>query len=293
VSFVGCACCWTNGDITPEPPTEGFGRGAVRITSPGGTRPLSELTADELREVAELMPFLGGDADVLRHYLPRLLEIAITTGFDWPDFEPLIHHLAMRDSSGHGQVQTWPISERDALERFFLATWTARLQQDPDIDWELSADAIVCGTSAVVDDITPFLEHWLTFTEPFAAQHLAEFLDDNTELSLGQLDDGFWDGAKEYLATNTRKVVQWANAVGTKAAVQSALDHSLSGGEVAALRTCLGLLSGNEATFCSPRSNQELQPIRFVGGTTSMSDLERPFFPLPPQDRLAPPKQPS
>jgi hypothetical protein len=71
---------------------------AGRCASPvrSGQSSPRDASADELCEVADLVPHLGGDVDVLRHYLPRLLEIAVTTGFDWPDVEPLVHRLMLR-----------------------------------------------------------------------------------------------------------------------------------------------------------------------------------------------------
>lgn len=105
-SFTGCGCCWSGGESYDD--GSGVAGSTIHKPAPGENRPLRELDVVELREVAPNVPHLGGDVNVLRHYLPRLLEIVVTTGFNWPDFEPLIARL------NHGAQQTstpwwtWP-----------------------------------------------------------------------------------------------------------------------------------------------------------------------------------------
>lgn len=59
--------------------------GTVRIWAPGGRRARRVLDVEELSEVAANVPHLGGGVEVLRHYLPGLLEIDEVRASGGPD----------------------------------------------------------------------------------------------------------------------------------------------------------------------------------------------------------------
>ena len=169
---------------------------------------------EELCELAENVPHLGGDVDVLRHYLPRLLEIAMTTGFDWPDSEAVVARIAYGAQLGSAPWWTWPPDEQTAVSSFFEAAWTRQLGQ-PDG----SADTLPCCIGTTVDDIGLYFSKWLAFDELCAARHLDAFLAWNDELRSGKLANGFWGPDNQRAAKNMRVVVRWANSQQTLMAV--------------------------------------------------------------------------
>jgi hypothetical protein len=243
--FVGCACCWTEG----EPVVAGsYQGGSVRVAAPGGSRPLQTLTAGELREFASNVPHLGGDSDVLKHYLPRLFEILITTGFNWPDFEPLIGRLNFGADKGGVSWWTWPDEEQLAVNKFFQQAWARCLAEPVDLTHtELSVDELLCGIGTVVFDVQLYLEKWLRFDEPFSARHLEVFLSWNNDLFNGRLTNPFWNGETFRAATNIRGVVRWAHAQPTLLRVLDALDQDREQEEKDALTECFSLLTGGDS----------------------------------------------
>ena len=235
--FVGCPCCWN--EATTDPVAE---LGA-RIPGPGGNRPLRELTNSELVEVAGNVPHLGGDVDVLRHYLPRVYELAVSEGFGWPDFEPLVERLTYGNDRGGIPWSTWPIEEQVAIQHFLNETWVTVLREPPG---DLNADTVLCGIGLTGHDVGPLLDKWLKFDEPFATQHLADFLKWNTELSNGRLANAFWGSRSEPGDGNIRKIVRWASASKTLQAVLEGFERVHTDSQIAALSECLSRLTGND-----------------------------------------------
>jgi hypothetical protein len=251
-SIVGCGCCWSNGVAAPASPAKQYQGGTVRVTSPGGRFSPRDADADQLRQVADLVPHLGGDVDVLRHYLPRLLEIAVSTGFDWPDVEPLMHRMSYGPALGSTPLRLWPTQQRAAIDEFSHVVWASRLAQLPNGYGDLSADTLLCAIAGCVDDVAPLLDHWLTFTEPYAAHHLAEFLNDNHSLRFGRLSNAFWTGNQRPLTPNLRTVVRWALAGTTQEAVMRASDRARTEEESMALQSCFDALEGTDAFAPGP-----------------------------------------
>jgi hypothetical protein len=251
-SFLGCGCCWRNG--VPEPDTLGIRHlgGTVRVTSPGGRFSPRDASKKQLNEIADQVPHLGGNVDVLRHYLPRLLEIAITTGFDWPSTESLIHRLSYGPASNSTPVGQWPPAERKALHDFFAAAWSALLSKPPDESFDVASDTLLCASSGAMADVRPLLSHWLTFADPHAAQHLARFLIYNDEVGSGRLSNPSWSADKWPLVNNLRAIVRWTVAGSTRSAVLDAVERARSDDEAIALQSCFDLLDGTDKFAPSP-----------------------------------------
>ncbi len=240
--FTGCGCCWNSRDVLPGDHYQG---GDVRVRAPGGNRPVRELAMEELCEVAENVPHLGGGVDVFRHYLPRLLDLALTAGFDWTDPEAVVARIAYGPELGSAPWWTWPPDEQEAISRFFEAVWAHNLRQ-PDG----CVDTLLCCVGTTVADVSSYLDKWLAFDEPFAARHLAAFLVWNDELRSGQLSNPFWGPDNARAVDNMRLVVRWANSAQTLMAVRRALDGPAADEELTALRACIERLGGN-GTFAS------------------------------------------
>jgi hypothetical protein len=161
-----CSCCW-EGPLLDDA-VDDDARARVRAVSPGRGRPLRELTPDELLDVAENVPLTCGDGDVHRHYLPRLLELAVAGGFDdAPDLEVVLSHLSYSTSGDTVPWTTWPPSEQRAIREFLHAFWRSRLASDDDGH---QVDEALAGIGNVDADIDWYLAEWLRFEHPNAAR---------------------------------------------------------------------------------------------------------------------------
>lgn len=103
-SFLGCGCCFEDEALVAETGWNDTDRPIVRIDAPGGTRPLQDVTAEDLEYIVADLILTCGDVGVLKHYLARLLEIT-ATDHEW-DGDPEIVI---------GKLSLGPDVKRDAL----------------------------------------------------------------------------------------------------------------------------------------------------------------------------------
>jgi hypothetical protein len=131
--IVGCPCCISADD-------------QARIRS----KPLRELTSEDLSVFASHVPHLWGEAEDLKHFLPRILELLPAWMHMWPDPEVVGASLRLSD------FQTWPEAERKAVEAFLLAWWRSFLASES--AWDINT--VICAVGQVIDDLSPFLAIW-------------------------------------------------------------------------------------------------------------------------------------
>ena len=230
-TFVGCVCCWEGVELP-----DGQGR---KVRSPGGPAPLRALNAKELADLASQVPHLGGDTNLLKHYLPRVLEIAtVGGGFDWPDLEVIVGHFAYRHVDDPEIVpwSAWPERERLAVQRFLRALWRDSLTAEAET---LAVDVALCAAGLVDDDIDWYLDAWLRFEHPNAAGHLERFLMDNVQyLPRNRLANAYWNTDTPPAAENRSRIAAWSKAQSTLMAVANAADHARTPAEREALEEC-------------------------------------------------------
>jgi hypothetical protein len=221
---VACACCWP-GEPVPDDAAN------VVVPAPGGDRPLRALTADELGNVAGEVLTTAGSLDVVRHYLPRILEIAAGGGFDWPDLEVVFGRLTYGPLIGGPSWTGWPAPEQDAVRRFLHAFWRERLATAGDVDDDGAGEAL-CAVGLVDPDIEWYLDTWLRFDHPHAAGNLQRFLILNASARhRGRLSDVFWSTDNPPAPENLRRVVAWTRAPATRDAVARAADRARTAAE--------------------------------------------------------------
>jgi hypothetical protein len=237
-SFDGCFCCW-GGTPGAVPLPDNDTQSVVRVPPPGGTRPLRELTADDLSDVAAEVPLTAGTFDVLRHYLPRILELAAADAFDWPDLEILIGHLAYDDEGGDAVPWLeWSADEQGAIRRYLHALWHERLEEADD-EWADPVDSTLTAVALIEPSITWYLDEWLTFRAPSYAVNLERWLQANLNyLRRARLRNAFWDREEALAATNADAVVEWARSTSTLDAVRRAADRARTSAERDALEEC-------------------------------------------------------
>ena len=123
--------------------------------------PLRELDPDRLRRLSHKALNTWGDVDDLRHFLPRLLELALRGDGD-------LHGLfaKLRQAGWAG----WPQDERDAL-RACLAVWW-----DHGLSGEGRAEAPLDTLDETGDDLAPYLDAWWGRNTPQALWALADLV---------------------------------------------------------------------------------------------------------------------
>lgn len=163
--------------------------------------PLRRLSVEALRPYAANVIFtVGGPAD-FRHFLPRILEIACTEGFGWPDLEPLLSRL--RYAGWH----QWQPEEHAAVRAFLTAVWEEALTgdgEDPDI--------ALCAIGNAEDDLTPYLSARASHiaapeTRTAASAELRDLLTHGcrTDRGVRRLANAFWQDRSE----QEQQVLAW------------------------------------------------------------------------------------
>ena len=150
--------------------------------------PLRQLTGDDLDRYATKAVSTWGDADDLRHFLPRLLELA-AQGDLTADVATVVGKLRPAQWPG------WPLDQREAVEAFAGAWWRRTLTMFPAPD---DAATVLHAVAQAVDDLSPFLSAWLDPPTETAARHLAAFVDEIAHSvrrrPTGPVLSGWWPG---------------------------------------------------------------------------------------------------
>jgi hypothetical protein len=165
--------------------------GCPHCTSPAddqqlGAKPLRQLTGNDLGRFAYKAVTTLGTVQDLKHFLPRLLEIAAHEGaVGGTDFEIMMGKLS------YARWTDWTHAHRVAIGEYLIAMWRHMLSVFPS---SLDADACLCGIGQVVDDLAPFLNAWRLDASVPAVRHLADFIGSNlqTLLKHHRLGNAFW-----------------------------------------------------------------------------------------------------
>jgi hypothetical protein len=113
------------------------------------TKPLRELTSEELGSYTfSALLTVGSEKDV-RYFLPRILELGVLEPDAFPDVEIRLGKLWRMD------WRTWPLSEREPLERF-VREWLEALLARDEVEVR-HVDALVCGAASAGFDADAML----------------------------------------------------------------------------------------------------------------------------------------
>ncbi|USY19612.1 hypothetical protein NE857_30980 [Nocardiopsis exhalans] len=123
--------------------------------------PLRELDAERLRRFSHKALNTWGDVDDLRHFLPRLLELALRGEGDLHGLFAKLHQ---------GGWTGWPEDERDALRTCLSVWWEDGLTgtERPDAPLDTLAET--------GDDLAPYLDSWWGRDTPQALWALADLV---------------------------------------------------------------------------------------------------------------------
>lgn len=169
-------------------------------------KPLRDLDADDLERYAFKALTTWGTSDDLRHFLPRLFELIVYSPIQPTDVEVLFGKLP------YGEWRNWAKEEQQAIETYFHALWIDVINAfEP--DGYTSANDYLCAIARAVNDMTPYLDHWLEQRSPIAWLNLGIFIEQNWEALLNRkLSNSFW-GERE--AVQMHQVVAWLLNVAT------------------------------------------------------------------------------
>lgn len=198
--FGGCDCC-----VDP--------RRSAELAS----KRLAELTVEDLNSYAfKAMSTWGSDRD-FKHFLPRLLELAVVHPHEFLSTEVLLGKLAYAD------WDTWPRVERDAVSAYLEHLWTETLTAQIESVSDDSADTVLCGVGHTGTDLAPVLDGWLGRSDDNALRHLAAFLTTNSPSvqDKGQLFNSYWSGAP----TQSELVVEWLRSDVVRSHIEHADDR--------------------------------------------------------------------
>ncbi len=156
--------------------------------------PLREMIPDQLEMFAFKALTTWGNAADFKHFLPRIFELLIL------DDEWLIEGQVIAGKLNLAEWQSWPESERAAVEDI-LAAWWDRLLSDS--HYHISAEECLCSIAIATDDTSSYLETWEQSITVPAMHHLAQFIMMNAGyLSQHKLSD-------QWPAHPTQQVIDW------------------------------------------------------------------------------------
>lgn len=156
------------------------------------TKPLRELTPDELSSYAfSVFLTVGSEADY-RYYLPRIMDILVTESYWWPDPEVACGSLPRAEWS------KWSASERVALLRLFETNFSSLVAASDGG----GLDSWLCGLARAEVPLQPFLNELAS--RPSAI--LALYIENANALMERQLGNHFWEDA--YLPA-MKQIVDW------------------------------------------------------------------------------------
>src|SRR5215831_4487133 len=165
------------------------------------SKPLRELSAQELRRYSFKALSTWGTVEQFKYLLPRLFEVVIQEGFG---YDPEILFKKPR----YGDFASWPHNEQRALFAYCDALWRYSLAHHPLIDHLpafVNIEDSLCSVAQVIDDLRPLLQLWDSDTTS-ATLHLADFAAENASmLSTGTLSNAFWNERPEQV----KQIADW------------------------------------------------------------------------------------
>ena len=184
--------------------------------------PLRRLTHDQLGLFATCAITTVGEPEHYRHFLPRILELAILRRPDM-GFEAWVI-AGKLEMAGW---RSWPREEREAVEAVFRAAFLRAIEMDT--DEERRADDWLCGICRLGLDPAPSLAAWRASPTVNAALQLADFVD-MTKVKDGVVVAAIWEEVDE---AARRAVGAWVQSPDTRAQLLAAVDRASSEGPAA------------------------------------------------------------
>lgn len=181
--------------------------------------PLRQLTHEQLGLFASSAITTLGEAEHYRHFLPRILELAIVGASDM-GFEAGV----IAGKIEMAGWRSWPSAERQAIEAVLRAAFRRAVEMDTDNERE--AGEWLLGLCRLGLDPAPSLAEWRASLTVNAALQLAVFVDE-TKVKNGLVADATWLEVDE---AARRAVATWAFSQETWAQLIAVVDRASTAG---------------------------------------------------------------
>lgn len=203
------------------------------------SKPLQELTGDDLAAYAGKAITTWGDVEDFKHFLPRLMEVVATEGsVDWRYPEVVFSRFR------YGHLEGWAPSERLAVEAYFLSLWRFVLSRYPvfpggDDPWSSIVNDYLGAIAQATDDLSPYLQIWRMDRSIPALGHLADFVWDTLDYMQDHGTLGaFWEDR-----VAEAQVKDWLTDLATQRRLEEGLASPSSGLFVPSLLRALNCLA--------------------------------------------------
>ncbi len=156
--FAGCECC------VPA-------RNSKYLASV----PLQELTVADLNRYAFKAMTTWGRERHFKHFLPRLLELALDAFLEFENPETLLGKLT------YAKWQEWPRPEQDAIAGYLDAYWQQQLNYPVSFPGDERIKVVIASLAEATVSLAPFLRAWATSCCENAVWHLAQLIDETAD----------------------------------------------------------------------------------------------------------------
>ncbi|MBL0374380.1 hypothetical protein JJB09_20410 [Rhizobium sp. KVB221] len=149
--------------------------------------PLKELSANALGRFASHAITTVGDVDDYKHFLPRIIHLAVVGAEGEPGLDPTLIAEKLLYANWPG----WPEAERVTIIAVVEAAWARLRFFHPD---ERDAEDWLCATALLGLSVVPKLTVWLDDQAPGSAAQFAQFVARMRDL---REPEDFWSGVPE------------------------------------------------------------------------------------------------
>lgn len=157
------------------------------------TKPLKHLSVDDLAGYAMSAMTTIGEVEDYKHFLPRILELAIGSGV----IEPEIVALKLQ----YGHWHDWPQQERNAVIAAFQEACLQALNVHTD---DYLGDSWFCGMAILHLDLQPIMRAWESASSSNAALQLTQMLHSTLLFERDPDEMAYWSDVKVDVIQTTR-----------------------------------------------------------------------------------------
>ncbi len=185
------------------------------------SKPLRLLEAEDLRDYASDSINVWGDVPDLKHFLPRILELLVTT--ETPTYGLIDPQIAL-SKLRYARWREWPADEQSSVERYLQTMWRTLLNYPPDPDSIDDIEGWLCAIAQCEDDLSVYLGIWIADESLSVSLALSSFLLSSSILSSKNAGrNAFWQGRDE----QHRQLSAWVKAPAVKDKLQRVIEHTM------------------------------------------------------------------
>jgi len=172
---------------------------------------LRKMGSNDLRPYATDALFVWGDVIDLKHFLPRIFELAVAHGAEFVDPQVVLNKLHRAD------WRNWPAPEQWAVDRFLDVLWSCVLENQPHEFYGEEIEDWLCGIAQAVGQVSPYLQTWIAKESENARLNLAKFIASTDFANPRHRASAYWGERAELFD----EVGAWVRSEGVKAKMTS------------------------------------------------------------------------